>query len=261
MRKDPDNRNRLSWWFPRIPPDILVPKTVIIPYESWGQNDEDDCDLVGLLDGQTSPPGFDSLCNTVILSGCALGWPMFLRTDFLSGKHSWKDTCCISLAKDVPRSITKLVEFSCEADMWGFPTDCWIARKMIPTTPAFKAFRGNMPIVKERRYFVQDDKVVCHHPYWPEEAFGNVRVSVDGWKEHLQCMNRESDHEIDLLSRRSSRVGAAIGGSWSIDWLWSEPECRWYLTDMAEADKSYHWSECPIEAKKKEHDRKNVEPL
>jgi len=128
--------------------------------------------------------------------------------------------------------------------MLGFPTDCWIARAMIPTIAAFTAFRGNMPIVKERRYFVQDAKVVCHHPYWPPSVFDDARVSIGGWRKRLDAMNIEDKDEIGLLSQLSSKVGAEIPGAWSIDWLWSEQKSQWFLTDMAEAKLSYHWPGC-----------------
>lgn len=126
----------------------------------------------------------------------------------------------------------------------GLPTDCWIAREIIPTTSSFVAFHGNMPIVKERRYFVRDDQVVCHHPYWPEEAFKKRQVSTYDWRKCLDEMNIESQDEVDLLSELSVKVGKKIGGFWSIDWLWSEPRQAWFLTDMAEAEVSYHWPGC-----------------
>ncbi|MCK5613414.1 hypothetical protein KAR91_66705, partial [Candidatus Pacearchaeota archaeon] len=85
------------------------------------------------------------------------------------------------------------------------------------------------------------------HPYWPMQAFliGDTYCEFPNWEKLLDEMNVESDSEITLLSGLSSKVGAAIGGSWSIDWLWSEQEGKWYLTDMAEADVSYHWPKCP----------------
>jgi hypothetical protein len=247
MRGHSEDRTRLSWWFPRLfgagiiyPHDILVPETIIIPYT--GDN------LINILDKKI-PNEFAPLCTRIIKAGDELGWPFFLRTDYLSGKHSWKDTCHIPGPECVAKRVAHLVEESAMADMMGFPTDYWIARKLIPTKPAFFAFHGDMPIVKERRYFVQDSKVVCHHPYWPLEAFDSTCVSVDNWRELLGDMNLENDDEVDLLSKLSSKVGAAIGGAWSIDWLWSEDEGKWYLTDMAEAAQSYHWSGCQSELK------------
>jgi len=235
--RGPEDKTRLSWWFPRLPLDILTPETAIIPYTGDS--------LIRLLDGEI-PTDFAALCVKITNAGDKFGWPLFLRTDYLSAKHGWKDTCHVPGPDDVQSRVVQLVEFSAIADFMGFPTDYWIARKFIPTRPAFSAFYGDMPIVKERRYFVQDAKVVCHHPYWPDEAFDNIRVSVENWRELLDAMNAESDEEIHLLSELSSKVGSSIGGAWSIDWLWSEDECRWYLTDMAQAATSYHWPGCPL---------------
>lgn len=239
-RGHPEDRNRLSYWFPKLPSHIPVPETKIITHTGE--------DLINLMDKRI-PEGFDILCSDVTQAGYEVGWPMFLRTDYLSGKHNWKDTCHISTPQDVGNHILCLVEESAMADLMGFPTDSWIVRKLIPTKPAFHAFRGEMPIVKERRYFVQDATVSCHHPYWPMQAFllGDLGCVVPDWDKLLANMNIEDEDEVSLLSKLSSEVGAALGGAWSIDWLWSENEGKWYLTDMAEAAQSYHWPECPTQ--------------
>lgn len=87
--------------------------------------------------------------------------------------------------------------------------------------------------------------MVCHYPYWPSAVFKNQQVSVDDWLECLNAINVESDEEIHLLSDLSSKLGASLGGAWSVDWLWSEKESKWYMIDMAEAAMSYCWPECP----------------
>jgi len=235
-RLDKENRNRLSWWFPRLPGHILTPRTAILPYS--GQN------LLGIFDGEVIGSDFNILCDDIIQTGNLLGWPLFLRTDYLSGKHSWKDTCFVNDAACVPQHVIKLVESSAVADMCGFPADCWAVRQLLKTEPVFFAFHGDMPITKERRYFVEDGKVICHHPYWPCEAFNNSKVSKDNWVKCLNEMNYEDCSEVDLLTVLSEDIGKAIGGSWSIDWLFSNG--YWYMIDMAEANKSYHWSGCPF---------------
>lgn len=241
MRSDPNNRTRFSWWFPRLPshPDIFVPKTKIIRRH---QNHN----LICLLDNK-KPPDYDSFCNWIIKAGNEVGWPMFLRTDFLSDKHHWVKSCSVKNPQQVRSSIFKLVETSAMADLIGFPTDCWVVREQILTCPAFFAFYGHMPIVKERRYFVNDDQVICHHPYWPPEAFYNSPVSVGRWKELLDEINIETDSEIELLTKLSSLVGATLGGKWSVDWMWSEHDQRWFLIDMGETKHSYHWPGCAKE--------------
>lgn len=247
-RGHPEDRTRLSWWFPKLPPHICVPQTIIIPYTGP--------DLISILCGEipidetkeSVDKEFVSLCVKIKNAGDELGWPLFFRTDYLSGKHNWKNSCHMPGLECIKERVMHLVEESAMADALGFPADCWIARKLIPTKCAFHAFRGDMPIVKERRYFVQDDKVVCHHPYWPMDAFllEDLACSVPNWKKLLAEMNVEDVAEISILSELSSSVGATLGGAWSIDWLWSEQECRWYLIDMAGAAQSYHWSECPL---------------
>lgn len=236
-RRTLDNRTRLSWWFPRLPTEIPVPQTEIIPYPAG--------DLVKLCDGQ-EPSGFRPLVGRITEAGIRLGWPLFLRTDYLSGKHGWKNTCHVPSPDDVSKHIVRLVEESELADMMGFPTDRWIARELLLVSAPFTAFYGNMPIVKERRYFVNGASVICHHPYWPPAVFEGLSVSpsIVDWRASLDEMNDESADEIILLSDLSSTIGAAIGGAWSIDWLWSEQRGQWFLTDMAEAKSSYHWPGC-----------------
>lgn len=224
MRGDFNDKTRLSWWYLRLPSDILTPKTIIVP---------------------GNPRAMRGTSERIIeIVHEELGWPFFLRTDYFSSKHGWKDTCFVSRPLDVFGHMCKIAEDGSIVDLVGLPSDMWILRKMIPTIPAFTAFRGDMPIVKERRYFVQDGKVLCHHPYWPRDAFTG-KVSVGDWMQRLDKMNYETKDEIEFLSKLSSKVGVAVGGSWSIDWLWSKPEKRWYLTDMAEAEQSYHWEGCP----------------
>jgi hypothetical protein len=256
-RDDPNNRNRLSYWFPKIPSGIRVPETCIINYaDFWPENDKtpETNDLINLLDG-IIPPEFHRFCASVISLGNKVGWPFFLRTDYMSGKHFWEDTCYIKDGiSNIANHIKTLVDISASADILGFPTDIWVVRKMIPTVSGFRASWGKMgtgmPIVKERRYFVQDAQVVCHHPYWPREAIDNCKyVSVCRWEESFDRMNKETHEEIDLLSGFSSKVGEAIGGNWSVDWLWSEQKGQWFLIDMAEARSSYHWPGCDKEMK------------
>lgn len=49
------------------------------------------------------------------------------------------------------------------------------------------------------------------------------------------------------LYELASRAGKAVGGAWSVDILETTrgyPN-RWYVTDMAVAEDSWHWPECP----------------
>jgi hypothetical protein len=46
------------------------------------------------------------------------------------------------------------------------------------------------------------------------------------------------------LTELANAARQAVGGAWPIDVL--ETRCGWYVTDMAEAEKSWHeWPDCP----------------
>ena len=49
----------------------------------------------------------------------------------------------------------------------------------------------------------------------------------------------------DLLTlvQLATKAGRALGGSWSVDIL--ETARGWFITDMAEADRSFHLPDCP----------------
>lgn len=234
--------NCLSYWFPKIVgiPGIKTPRTEIVQTK---------LPLWSLCDGKAPEPtdgetwhGFlDGLAEIAMRVGG--GGPVFMRTGQGSGKHEWRDTCFIGDAtrETIGQHVCQLVEWSELVDMLGLPTNVWVIRELLPTKPVFTAFRG-MPITKERRYFIKDGKTVCRHPYWPAEAFEGRSQAPAGWRDALEVMNNPTLEEWAELTELSDRVGAVIGGDWSIDWLMTER--GWYLTDMAVAGDSYHWAGC-----------------
>jgi hypothetical protein len=62
-------------------------------------------------------------------------------------------------------------EFSEIADMMGMPWDTWVVREFLPTSPIGVCPRyGDMPVCREFRYFINDGRYVCSHPYWPKDS-------------------------------------------------------------------------------------------
>jgi hypothetical protein len=230
----------LSSWFPAIKEAGLpVPDTRII---------RTDCNLDYLLDGE-DPPGFERFIEELGQAVAAVGLPAFLRTGQTSGKFRWRHTCYLTDLKRLSSHVFNLVEFSAIVDIAGLDTSVWVAREYLPVEPAFHAFPGNMPITRERRYFVSGDQVMCHHPYWPEGAFIEMfedEPSARDWRGLLTYMNYERPEEIEELTELTRRVGQVVEGAWSVDWL-STME-GWYLTDAAPAEYSYHWPGCPNES-------------
>ena len=226
-------KNDLAWWFPILASTgVKVPKTVIV--QAPGS-------VVEVAYGEPCP-ALAPLVASLREAAETFGYPVFLRTGYGSGKHSWDKTCCVRSAKAMTRHVAELIEWSECVDMIGVPTDTWAVREMLLLVSSFEAFYGKMPVNKERRYFFSKGEVVCHHPYWPEEAI--KQPSDERWWEKLAELNLETEEEIAYLSALTRSVAKAFDGAWSLDWALAK-DGNWYAIDMATANTSWHWSTCP----------------
>jgi len=226
----------LADWYPLLlAAEIPAPRTVIISTE---------LDLTPLLDGE-SPAGYEAFLATLQQAASSIGYPLFLRTGYGSGKHDWLRTCLLTDPEDLDQHVFALVEWSHLVDFMGLPTDTWVVRELLPTVAPFIAFAG-MPITRERRYFVEDGQVRGFHPYWPPETITNP--SRPDWRELLEELNEQSVEEIAELTELSERVSRAVPGAWSVDWL-HVPDRGWLCIDMAHAEASFCWEEYPTSPK------------
>lgn len=227
----------LAYWFPKLKASgVRVPKTAI---------GHTKCKLFRLLDGKT-PDGYDKFIDTLRTVTDALGYPCFLRTGHTSGKHDWKDTCHLRDRKDIAEHVTELVRYSEFASLIGMPTDTWVVREFIPMESSFTAFSGELPVNKERRYFIEDGKILCAHPYWPEECIDG-QTREPNWRKLLEKLNSDTPEEKIALEEMALKAAAAFtgDGAWSFDMAWSA-KGELYAIDMAPAEVSYHWNGCPI---------------
>jgi len=223
---------RLSYWFPLIEAAGLpVPKTVIV--RAIG-------DLTVLLDGK-KPVGWEPFLVELSEATDGIGYPCFLRTDYGSGKHRWRDTCFVPSRDVLGQHVYNLCEWSLMVDIMGLPTDVWVVREMLPVRPlAYLRKYGGMPLVREVRGFVRDGQVVCKHPYWPKQAIidGGGNASLYAPSSIL------TTSEEDTVSKLLHRVGRAVPRAWSVDVL--DTNLGWYVTDMAQAARSFHEPTCPL---------------
>lgn len=172
------------------------------------------------------------------------GYPVFMRTDLMSGKFDWERTCFCASERDLIANIPNLVEFSENCDMIGRPVKALVFRRYIEMDAAFRAFHG-LPISRERRYFVRDGKAACHHPYWPEEAikfYSKYPANYEkdgGWVHQLDCLNYEETDEVELLTRYAEKIGSVLPGYWSVDFCLSR-DGEWYFIDCAKGENSWH---------------------
>jgi hypothetical protein len=226
-------RTCMSWWFPRIEAAGLpVPRTVMV---------ETAAELGAWLEGERAD-GDGAFLVAMRAAVAAIGTPCFLRTGHTSAKHDWTDTC--HLPDDRPGTleahVSAIVEFSYLA---GFPAvlphDVWAVRKLLDTEPLFRAFRG-MPITREFRVFVRDDDVEHVQPYWPPDAI--LDPDRHDWRKRLaQASRLDVDDDNYRLGELAGMASAAVGGGyWSVDLL-QDRRGEWWLTDMAEGDRSFRW--------------------
>lgn len=232
-------RNCLSYWFPLVrDAGLPVPETRIVTT---------DAPLVAWITGEASHTQLDSvdwLLADLLAAGDALGYPCFLRTGQGSGKHEWSHTCYWEARDEINSHVARLVEWSELVDVFGLPSNVWVIRRLIPTTPLFTAFDG-MPITREFRYFIRDGEIEHRQPYWPPGAFEDGRLVADGpnkanWEPLLDGASRLGDEERATLDALALRTSAAVPGNWSVDFL-QAADGSWWLTDMATGDDSFWW--------------------
>lgn len=207
-----------------------VPETVLIPVKY---------NLDFLLDG-IMPKGLEELEKQIVEAGEITGWPMFLRTDYTSGKHDWKSCCGNATGPEkIGECISALVNWSAIIDV---PVTAFMARKMIPTSQIFTAFNG-MPITREFRLFARNGEIYHVQPYWPEEAFSDRDADLlnSGGREKLLLMSVMSETEFEKLAKMTVDVAKELPQTgWSVDWL-QDTSGKWWLTDMAVDSVSYKW--------------------
>ncbi len=238
------SRTAMSYWLPRIiEAGLPVPRTRFVMMSEPAQSH-----IWNLFDGNPEPKTKNAL-NWFLMnlaSRCAeVSMPCFLRTDHTSAKHSWRDSCHLpnSSRETLLGHVLEIAEFSVVADFMGLPWDTWAVRELLPTQPAFYAFRGRMPITCEFRIFVVNGELICSHPYWPK---GAIEMHVDesefpDWKNKLLVIQQTKRADAILLALAASK--AVPGEAWSVDVL--KTDRGWFITDMAPAIVSWHWPGCP----------------
>jgi hypothetical protein len=252
---DDQKRNCLSEWFPLLQQvdRINLPETRILRLPEKAEG------LFYFASGHRDAKparhhAVTTFINDLKMAAIDIGYPVFMRTGLTSMKHGWRGTCYVDAPHKLVRHLKRFVGIvfdSIEPMRRLLSTDVWAIREYLEPMPGFTAFNGT-PIGKERRYFINDGEVICHHPYWPAEAihqfhFMGAGISLglpDDWEQQLEVLNYESLAEVTYLTMQAERIAAHFTGCWSVDFMQSNDGGKWYVIDMATGDRSYHWPGC-----------------
>lgn len=219
-------------WYPKIEGKIPTPKTEIYPItpeEFWK--------MVGLLDGDEEGMAEYERLKNEIEARTELTYPLFLRSDQGSAKHNYLETCYVPEKDCLLQHLVGLIEWHLCRDL--FP-QAIVLRELLDLEAPFKAFDG-LPIAKERRWFVDEEKIMCFHPYWPEDAiqFYEPTKPLPGWPVFLGAINIMDDEEVRQLAYYAEIFRKAVPGFYSVDFA-QDRQGKWWLIDAARGELSYH---------------------
>lgn len=222
----------MSYWFPKLAKvGFSMPRTKLIKMPKKALED-----IFREFDNEPSHGDAKPFFKEVGQAAIDIGFPIFLRSGLTSGKHDWSTTCFVCTVPDIKEHLKNILYFSLCV---GVPdTNIWAVREMLPIQPVGICLKYNgMPVNREFRYFVNGKRILCRHPYWPRKVLEEGGCFLTDEQYEKLCMPPPSKEE-DIVSY----AGEILGGKWSIDIL--ETADGWYLTDVAEAEKSFHWDGC-----------------
>jgi hypothetical protein len=217
----------------------LVPQIGELPIEPVGRG------LYQAFDGKEIGAAAEQWIESALKPAVeSIGVPCFLRTGQTSNKHNWKRTCYLDTVErpQLLGHVLNIIEFSEICDMIGIPWNVWAIRELLPTRHLFRCTAyGDMPAVREFRFFVSDGEVRYNQPYWPKEAIEDGKPDCADWEALYPELIEWTDRESQAVHELATKAAAAVTGQWSIDIL--DTTRGWYITDMAIAENSWGYDE------------------
>lgn len=233
------DKNCLSYWFPLLEQGAIpVPRTHIIKTLLRLEDLQDE-------HGQDIDAEYDEFIAKIRAKADLLGYPCFLRTGQCSAKHNWRDSCYIEDPDQLGYHIWNIVEYSMCAGMFGLRTNVWAVREFLPLNVAFTlpGYEG-MPVAKEYRFFIKGGNIECWHDYWPLKAIEQGKPADLDWQAQYDDFLRTEKFDRVLSVAENVAYLFRDDGEWSVD-LCQHQDGRWFVTDMALAEQSYHCPACP----------------
>lgn len=238
------NPNSAMIWFPAIEAaGMKVPKTTMVPYNHSA--------CLSIFDGEECPE-FNRLVTATEEAAEVIGYPVFIRTDLSSAKHSGPVAFRADSRERIMQCLARTIEDN-EMKFWleQHGPQAIMVRKYLNLHYTFTAFHG-MPVAREFRFFADARTVFCAHPYWPEDALER-HCYEPAWREKLALLNEMPSNYGELCALAMQAAAVAGEGQWSIDFA-MDCDGGWWLIDMARMENSWHWPGCPNAARKERSD-------
>lgn len=249
--KSEGNVNSALAWWPRIEkaiPATALPRTEFVPVSL-----ETLCAFAEGTGGADVAAAVRAVDEAAVRVG---GFPVFVRTDLRSAKREGHGACVLRGPDWTEAFLGNLGDIILGSH-WP---QAFMVREFLRLDSRYTAF-GGLPVAREFRFFAGRSQVTCHHPYWPseaievqdggEDAFSNFHPVLDArpanWRElHADTFRPLSAEEHALLSAWAMRAADAccdLAACWSVDFA-QDAEGRWWLIDMADAERSWHDPRC-----------------
>lgn len=234
-----ESKNSLIYWFPRLHKDDVLrqhlPRTVVIKvfhdfpidYSLYGSKKEFNAVLKAWFEflGDVAEQLF--------------GFPVFMRTEYLSMKWLWRNTCFVENKKTIGNNFLELA--TSQMLKLDIPVKYVVLRQYIRPKHYFKAF-NEMPIGREFRFIAHQGHYLCHGFYWPRESL-DIDESSELMEQYAKLSEPLSEDDFIILKGLAERATAVLGGAWSVDFMQDE-EGNWWLIDVAKAVRSWIPYEC-----------------
>jgi hypothetical protein len=225
-----------------VPLGVPVPRSEVVVFdERTPEGASAEALLYGVLGHLDEPPLYRRYQTELEAAAERLGGPpLFVRTDLTSGKHGYRSTCHVPADGVLMAHVRNVLEAH-ELALWLNPDShprAIVLREHLDVDANFTAFDG-LPIGAERRYRVHDGNVVGHYAYWSDEDnIRKGRPSVGEWLPLLREANTQRDDEVSYLTVMAERIGGALGGEWSVDFVRTRDR-GWFFIDAAVAAESW----------------------
>ena len=108
--EEKEKYNSLLYWYPKVQPLLPTPKTVWMKVS--------DAVLFSCLREKPLP---DDMVVGLKAKAKEIGYPLFMKTANVSGKHEWKNTCYVTSEENLMGNLMNLVEFNlttCRLQTW-----------------------------------------------------------------------------------------------------------------------------------------------